>query len=58
MSGRVHSTDLKRRLLAHIHGLQAHKQGRDVLLAFNDDIGLALKQMYERDYDDEAMILL
>ena len=58
VSGRVHLTDLKRRLLAGIPGLQAHKQGRDVLLAFNDDVGSALKQVYENDFDDEAMILL
>ena len=58
ISGRVHSTDLKRRLLARIPGLQAHKQRRDVLLAFNDDVRSALKQVYENDFDDEAIILL
>jgi hypothetical protein len=33
-------------------------QGRDVLLVFEDDIGLALKQATERDFDSEAMTLL
>ena len=31
-SGRVHSTDLKERLLANVPGLQAHKKGRDIFL--------------------------
>ena len=39
-------------------GLQAHKQGRDVLLVFNDDIGMALEQARARDFDSEAMTLL
>ena len=37
--------------------MQAHKQGRDVLLAFNEDIGFALRKACETDYDDEAVIL-
>ena len=32
-SGRVHSADLKERLLANVPGLQAHKKGRSKLLA-------------------------
>lgn len=43
---RVHSTHLKERILENVQGLQAHKQGRDVMLAFNDDIGQALKNLY------------
>lgn len=56
-STRVHSTDLKDRILANVPGLQAHKQGRDVMLAFNEDIGHALKNLYEQDFDSQAMIL-
>ena len=52
-----HSTDLKNRILANFTGLQADKQGRYVLLAFNEDIGNALKIVSERDCDDEAVIL-
>lgn len=58
ISTRVHSSHLKDRILANIPGMQAHKQGRDVLLVFEDDIGLALKNIYKRDFDNEAMTLL
>ena len=58
ISSRIHSTDLKDRILADVPGLQAHKQGRDVLLVFNDDIGMAFKQARARDFDSEAMTLL
>ena len=57
LKGRIHSTDLKNRILANLPELQAYKQGRDVLLAFNEDIGNALKIVSERDCDDEAVIL-
>ena len=58
VSGRVHSTDLKERLLANVPGLQAHKKGRDIFLAFNDEVATALQQACERDFDNEAMTLL
>ena len=58
VSSRIHSTDLKDWILANVPELQAHKQGRDVLLVFNDDIGMALKQARARDFDSEAMTLL
>lgn len=58
VSSKIHSTDLKYRILANIPGMQAHKQGRDILLVFEDDIGLALRQATERDFDSEAMTLL
>ena len=58
MSGRVHSTDLKERLLANVPGLQAHKRGRDIFLAFNDEVATVLQQASESDFDKEAMTLL
>ena len=48
------STRLKEKLLAEISELEAHKKGRDVILAFDEDIGLALSQT--SDYS-EAIIL-
>ena len=33
VSGRVHSTDLKERLLANVPGPQAHKKGRDIFFS-------------------------
>ena len=54
----IHSTDLKKRILAQIPDLQAHKEGRDVLLAFDMDIACALQQGTKTlSSDDDAMIL-
>lgn len=50
----VNSTRLKDKLLAEIPGLEAHKKGRDVLMAFQKDVGFALSQA--SDYSD-AMTL-
>ena len=38
---KVHTTRLKQRLLAHFTDMQAQKKGREVLLAFEEDIGTA-----------------
>ena len=43
----VNSTRLKEQLLKEIPELEAHKQGKDVLLAFQGDVGLALFQAAE-----------
>ncbi|KAI4799944.1 hypothetical protein KUCAC02_016482 [Chaenocephalus aceratus] len=40
----VHPTRLKDQLLFHIPKLQAHHQGRDVMLAFENDVGSILSQ--------------
>ena len=55
VSGRVHSTDLKEKLLANVPGLQANKKGWDIFLAFNDKVATALQQACERDFDNEVM---
>jgi hypothetical protein len=57
ITGRIHSTDLKNRILANILRLQAYKQGRDVFLSFSDDVGRALRDACLDDYDDEATCL-
>ena len=57
VSGRLHTTELKNRILAQFSDMQAYKQGRDVLLAFNEDIALALQKAYNTGYDDEAIII-
>ena len=56
-TGRLHSTRLKERIMVHFPDLQAHAQGRDVLLAFDKDVGLALKKVLEDEYDDDGMYL-
>jgi len=55
--GRVHSTDLKKRILAYFPDMTAHKQGRDIVLVSNEDVGQALKKACEHDADGEAVHL-
>ncbi len=57
INGRVHSTELKNRILASIDDLSSYRKGRDVFLVFNSDIGSALVNACDIDYDDEAAIL-
>ena len=54
----VHKTRLKERLLAHVPDLQAYKQGREMYLAFNQDIGPAIRKAIDDDADDDGMHLL
>ena len=37
--------------------LKAYKEGRDVLLAFDRDMGAALRKFYKEDFDNEAICL-
>lgn len=53
----IHTSRLKDRILCRIPDLQAHKLGRDILLAFKDDVGPALQKAAKEDYDDEAIHL-
>jgi len=54
---RVHSTKLKNRILNYFHDMEAHKKGRDVMLAFNKDIGHALSMACDHDSDTDAVCL-
>ena len=45
----IHSTKLKDTILANVTDLQAHKEGWVNLLAFNEDVGPALKKACEDD---------
>lgn len=54
---RVHTTRLKQCLLAQFTDMQAQKKGRDVLIAFEEDIGTALAKACEFDSDNEAIHL-
>ena len=51
------STKLKDRILSRIPDLSAHREGRDVLLAFAGDVGSALRKACASDYDDDAICL-
>lgn len=57
IEGRVNTTHLKNRILSAFPDMQAHKQGRDVLLIFKDDVGEALKRATSLSRDDEGIIL-
>ena len=54
---KVNSTRLKERLLAQLPGLSAQSKDRDVLLAFDEDIGEALGKVCEQECDTEAVHL-
>ena len=54
---RVHSTRLKQRLLAHFPDMQSHSKGRDIMLAFREDVGDAIAKACEMDSDNDAIHL-
>ena len=53
ITSRVHSTDLKHRLLMRIPEMKAFNKGRDVYLAFEDDVGKLLHASFSCDPDEE-----
>ncbi len=54
---RINSTRLKERLLNQVPDLQAYSEGRDVMLTFSSDIGIALRNACNQSYDSEIMHL-
>ena len=54
---RVHSTRLKQRLLAHFPDMQSHSKGRNILLAFEEDVGEAIAKVCATDSVIEAIHL-
>ncbi len=57
LNGRINSTHLKDRILAHFPDLQALKDGRDIILIFNEDIGPAMRKACELDAESNAIHL-
>ena len=53
----VHSTRLKNRILAAIPSIKAYNEGKEVLLAFDKDVGSALKELISQDFDSDALVL-
>ena len=51
VGNRIYSTRLKIRLLSALPDLTAHAQGREILLTFEEDIGLALIKVCDGDSD-------
>jgi len=56
-TGRIHSTRLKERILSYFPDLHPIKQGREVLLVFNEDVGKALGKACAYDADNDAVYL-
>lgn len=54
---RLHTTRLKEKLKAEIPDLVPYKQGRDIVLAFDQHMGDVIKKGCERDDDLEALQL-
>ena len=54
--GCTHTSRLKERILAVVPELEEHKQGRDILLAFKEDVAMTIRRARE-DCDKEAMYL-
>ena len=55
VEGRVHSTRLKQNTLSDSR--HASKEGREVLLVFNKDVGVVLRQVCKSNYDSDALHL-
>ena len=54
---RMHTTRLKQKLLARFPDMRAQIKGRDVLLAFDEDVGHAISKACDYDDDDDAVLL-
>ena len=57
MPERFNSTRLKEGILQQCPALHASKKGRDVILAFEDDIGTAIHYANENSRDSQAIYL-
>ena len=57
LDARVHTTRLKHRLLTQFHDMRAQKNGRDIFLAFEEDVGAALAKVCESNNDSDAIHL-
>ena len=52
VTGHIHSIKLKNRIMSYFSDMDAHKQGHDVILMCNEDVGAALGKICEHDYDN------
>lgn len=56
-SSRIHTTRLKERILVHCPYLQEFKDGRNIMLMANEDVGIAIRKAVEENCDNDAIIL-
>ena len=54
ISGRIHVSRLKLRLLSVLPNLKAIMQGKNVVLTFEDDIGCAILKACDHDNDSDS----
>ena len=54
---RIRSTRFKQRLLAQSEDIAAYNEGREVMSAFNCDIGEVISTAASTNYDDDGYIL-
>ena len=57
VAGCDHSSRLKERILAFFPDMEAHKQGREVVLVCNKDVGSAIRKACETVVDNDAFHL-
>ena len=57
MESRVHSTKLKDKILSYFPDMEAHKQGGNIVLVRNRDIGCALVKACNLDADSDEVQL-
>jgi len=53
ISGRVHTSRLKLRLLSVLPNLKATMQGKNVVLSFEDNVGCAIQKACNHDDDSD-----
>ncbi len=41
----------------HLPGVKAFEKRRDVLMAYEDDVGTAIRQGYQTDLDEQSVIM-
>ena len=57
VTGRVHSTKIKDRVMTYFSDMEEHKLGRDILLAFNQYGRSTLHKACEHDADSDGVFL-
>lgn len=55
---KLHTTRLKERIMAHFPDMKSQKQGRDALLLFDKDIGMAIRRVVQEDGDESGIHLV
>ena len=54
-TGKIHSIRLKNKIVARVTSIHARQKGREIVLAFDSDIGAALKRSQPDESDNEAL---